>query len=161
MLDWASSASRACIALTHCNCLLWAMQVFSLHVPTWWQCISLWDAGCGGILCHSRGSIVYSIIRHSIMRVVTSLQQINYLSQKKDSQQHAYLWKCYLLPKYHVSMSRRAAVAAKVSHSCQFPSVPQEGNVALCKAGQPRAAFPSSLAILWEMGRVFPHLQKH
>lgn len=113
-----------------------------LQIPSWWQYIPLWDAGCTGILCHT---IVYNIIKHSIITVVTSLQQVHYLSQRKDSQQHAYLWKCYLLPKYHVSMSRKAAVAVEDSRSCQFPSVPEEGNVAVCKAGQPRDGFPRAL----------------
>lgn len=127
--------------------------VFSLHLPSWWQYISLWDAGCSGILCHTRGSIVYNIIDHSIITVVTSLQQIRYLRQREDSQQHAYLWKCCLLPKYHVSMSRKAAVAVEDSRSCQFPSVPQEGNVALCKAGQPRDGFPGLSSRLSHHGK--------
>lgn len=130
------------------------MQVFSLYVPSWWQYTSLGDAGCSGIFCLIRGSVVYKIIRHSIITVVTSLQQVRYLTQRKDSQRRAYLWKCYLLPKCHVSMSRKAAGAAEDSCSCQFPSVPQEGNVALCKAGSqgwlPRALQPPSHPGRWK-----------
>lgn len=153
----ACSAPRACIALVYCSspfgqcrCSSARSQLMAIH----------FSGGCWmqrDLLPHQRLSCLWHYKAQH--KYCCNLPATSTLSVLKEG--HSYLWKCYLLPKYHVSVSRKAAGAVEDSRCCQFPSVPQEGNVALCKAG---AAFPGlsrRWALLEEMGRVFPDVQKH
>lgn len=160
---WCSAwFSCFCPQSLDCSNLLWFsplsnVGIQSVPISSWWQYISLWDAGCRGILWHTRGSIVYK--RHSIITAVTSVQQEHYLSQRKDSQQHAYLWRCYLLPKYHIAMSRKAAVAVEASRSASSPVSHGKAMWHCARQASPGLASqgsPASWAILVRNGKSLP-----